>query len=127
NPGSDPDHGGFLDAEPGRDRIRRFEADAPYVLREPVWIFRHELHGVVAVGLVDTHRARCADAVRVQKDHDLANDFLLRPGDDNALGSARADAVDLAQALRRSLDDIEDLVGERLNEPLGIDGADATD
>ena len=127
NPGSDPDHGGFLDAKPGRDCVRRFEADAPDVLRQPVRVFRHELHGIVAVGLVDAHRARCADAMRMQKDHDLADDFLLGPGGNDALGAARADAVDLAQALRRTLDDIEDLVAERLNEPFGIDGADAAD
>ena len=65
--------------------------------------------------------------MRMQKDHDLTDDFLLRPGGDDALGAARADAVDLAQAPRRTLDDIEDLVAERLNEPFGIDRADASD
>src|SRR5271166_968214 len=36
-------------------------------------------------------------------------------------------SVDFTQAPRRALDDIEDLVAERLNEPLGIDGTDAAD
>ena len=101
NPGPDPDHGGLLDAKPGRDRVRRLEADAADVLRKPVRIFRHELHGIVAVGLVDAHRPRSADAMRMQKDHDLAHDLLFGPGGDDALGATRADAVDLAQALRR--------------------------
>ena len=63
----------------------------------------------------------------MQKDHDLAHDLLLGPGSDDALGAARADAVDFAQALRRTLDDIENLVAERLNKPFGIDRPDAAD
>src|SRR5271165_2483058 len=63
----------------------------------------------------------------MQKDHDLADDFLLGPGGNYALGATRAYALDLAQTPRRGLDDIEDFVAERLNKPLGIDRADASD
>ena len=48
--------------------------------------------------------------MRMKKDHDLTDDFLLGPGGNDALGAARANAVNLAQALRDTLDDIEDLV-----------------
>ena len=48
-----------------------------------------------------------------KKDHDLAHDFLLGPGGDDALRPARADAIHLAQALRRGLNDIEDLARRR--------------
>jgi hypothetical protein len=61
------------------------------------------------------------------EDHDLAHDFLLGPGSDDALGSTRADAVHFAQAPWRALDDIEDLVAEGLNKPFRIDRADAPD
>ncbi len=43
----------------------------------------------------------------MQKDHDLAHDFLLGPDGGDALRPARPDAVHLAQALWRGLDDIE--------------------
>ena len=64
NPGPDPDHGVFRNAKPGRDCVRRLEADAVNVFREPIRVFRHQLHGIVAIGLVDAHRTRGADAVR---------------------------------------------------------------
>ena len=67
NTGPDPDHGGFLDAKPLGDRVGGLEADAADVLRQTVGIFRHDLHGIVAVGLVDAHRPRRADAVGMQE------------------------------------------------------------
>ena len=127
NAGPDPDHGGFLDAKLHGNRIGGFEADAAYILGQPVRVFRHDLHGIVAVGLVDAHRAGSADAVRMQKDHDLADDLLLGPGSDDALGPARPDALHLAQAAGGGLDDIEDFVAEGLHQAFGVDGADAAD
>ena len=46
-----------------------------------------------AVGLEDPHRPRGADPVRVQEQHDLADDLLLGPARDDALGALGADAA----------------------------------
>ena len=35
----------------------------------------------------------------VQKDHDLADDFLIGPGRGDLVGALRADAFDLSQSL----------------------------
>ena len=54
--GARPDHGGLLDAQPGRDGVGRLEADAADVAGEPVGVLREHLDGVGAVGLEDAHR-----------------------------------------------------------------------
>ncbi len=114
NTGPDADHGGFLNAKPLGDCVGGLEADTADILRQTVGIFRHDLHGIVAVGLVDAHRPRSADAMGMKKDHDLAHDFLFSPGGHDALRAPGADAIHLAQALRRGLDHVEDLAAEYL-------------
>ena len=86
--GAHPDHGGLLDAEFHGNRVGGLEADAADIARQAIGVLRHHLHGVGAVGLVDTHRPRRADAMLVQEHHDLAHDLLLGPGVRDALGAA---------------------------------------
>src|SRR5258707_10900980 len=83
------------------------------------------LHGVGAVGLIDAHRARRANAVAVQEDHDLTDDLLLGPGRNNAARPHRANAIHLPQAVGLRLDDVEHLLPEGAQELLGIDRANA--
>src|SRR5258707_9761186 len=85
------------------------------------------LHGVGAVGLIDAHRARRANAVAVQEDHDLTDDLLLGPGRNNAARPHRANAIHLPQAVGLRLDDVEHLLPEGAQEFLGIDRANAPD
>src|ERR1019366_2467828 len=73
------------------------------------------------------HRPRRADAVAVQENHDLADDLLFGPGVCDALGAHQTNASHLAQPVGLSLDDIEDLLAERLDHLLGVDRTDATD
>ena len=49
----------------------------------------------------------------MQKDHDLANDFLIGPGRGDLGGAHRADALNLPQPLGFGLDDIEDVLAEK--------------
>ena len=125
--GAGPDHRRLLDAELRRDLIGALEADAADVARQPIGVLRDQPDGVGAVGLEDAHRPRGADAVAVQEDHDLADRLLISPGGDDAVGPLGPDAVDLLQACRRLLDDVEDLLAERLDQLLGVDRADALD
>ncbi len=92
NPSAHPDHCGLFDAEFHGDRVGSLEADAADVARQAIGVLRHDLHGIRAVGLVDAHRPRRADAIAVKEDHDLAHDLLLGPCIGDALGADRADA-----------------------------------
>ena len=127
NAGANPDHRGLLDAELHRDRVSGLEADAADVTCEAIWILRHNLHGIRAVGLVDAHRPRRADAIAVKEDHDFANDLLFGPGRGDTAGSYRTDACYLAQALGFRLDRVENFLAESAHQLLGVDRSDASD
>src|SRR6202022_933934 len=103
------------------------EADATDVPGQPVRVLRDELDGVGTVVLVDAHRARGADAVAVQEQHDLTDDLLLGPTANDALRPLRADPGHLAQAARLLLDDVEHGVAESAHQLLGVDRPDAAD
>jgi hypothetical protein len=59
----------------------------PRMSREPVRVLGHDLHGIGAVGLEDTNRARGPHAMAVQEDHDLPHDLLLGPRGRNPLSA----------------------------------------
>src|SRR5262249_35701520 len=101
--------------------------DATDVAGQAIGILRHDLHGIAAVGLIDPHGPGGADAMAVQENHDLADCLLLGPGDRDACGSYRTNAVYLAQAIRCRLDDIEHLLAKGAPKLLGIDRANAAD
>ena len=125
--GAQPDHRGLFDAELHGDRVGGLEPDAADVPRQPIGVLRHDLDGVRAVGLEDANRPRGSDAMAVQEDHDLADDLLLGPGVGDPFGANGADAGHLAQPFGLGLDDVEDLLPERLDHLLGVDRPDAAD
>ena len=55
------------------------------------------------------------------RNHDLPHRLLFRPGGQNAGGTDRPDAIDLAQSVWCRLDDVKDLVTEGAHKLLGID------
>src|SRR6516162_3199316 len=63
----------------------------------------------------------------VQEDHDFPHGLLFGPGSENAGRTNRPDAVDLAQPIRASLDDVKNLLAEYSDELLGVDRPYATD
>ncbi len=65
--------------------------------------------------------------MRLQKHHDLPDGFLIGPAGGDPLDPFGADAVELSQPLGGGLDDIEDLLTERLDQLLGEMRADALD
>ncbi len=125
--GAHPDHRHFFDSELHRDGVGGFEADAADVTRQAIWVLRHDLHGISAVGLVDAHRPGRADAVAVKEDHDLAHDLLLGPGSGDTASSYRTNARHFPQPLWLHFDRIEHLLAKGANELLGVDRADAAD
>jgi hypothetical protein len=65
--------------------------------------------------------------MRVQEDHDLANDLLVGPAGGDFSGANFANAGNFTQTLRRVLDDIEYRRAEGFHQFSGIDRADALD
>src|SRR5262249_58140979 len=63
----------------------------------------------------------------VQKDHDFPHGLLFGPGGENAGGTNRPDAIDLAQPIRAGLDDVENLLAEYADKLLGVDRPYAAD
>src|SRR6476659_9439733 len=125
--GAHADQRGLFDAELGRDLICGAEADATDVPGQPVGVLRDELDGVGAVGLVDAYRARRADAVAVQEQHDLADDLLLGPTSNDALRPLRADPSHLAQAAGVLLYYVKNAIAEGAHQLLCVDRPDAAD
>jgi hypothetical protein len=95
NTRTNPDHGGFLDAELHRDCVGSLETNATNIPGEPVRVLRHDLDRVGAV-FEDPHCPCRTDAVAVQEDHDLPHRLLFGPGGQNAGGTNRPNAIDLA-------------------------------
>src|SRR5215813_9250880 len=127
NTGAHTNQRGLLDAELRRDLISSSEADAADVAGHAVWVFRNKPNSIGAVGLVDAHCARRADAIAVQKQHDLADDLLRSPAGNDPLRAFGADSGDLTQTPRLLLDDLEHGFAENAHELLRIDRADAAD
>jgi len=61
----------------------------------------------------------------LQKHHDFAHDFLVRPGFQNALVAFSSNAVHFQQALGMIFNDIKDLGAERIDQPFGKTGSNA--
>ena len=86
------------------------------------------LHRVGAVGLVDPHRPRGADAVGVQEQHDLADHLLLGPAGDDPRRPLGADAGHLAQPLRAACSISSNTASPKARTSLlRVDRADAAD
>ena len=86
---------GKLTTRAGGDGVGGAEADAADVARQPVGVVADHLDGIRAVGLEDPHRPRGAHSVFVQEHHDLANGFLVAPGQPDFGGPLGTDAGDL--------------------------------
>ena len=63
----------------------------------------------------------------LQEHHDLADGFLVAPGQPDLGGPLGTDAGDLDQPLALLLDDVEHGLAERLDQLLRVDRADALD
>src|SRR6516225_1852303 len=125
--GTYADQRGRLDAELGPDLIGGAETDAADVAGQAIGVLRDELDGIAAVGFVDAHGARGADAVAVQEQHDLADDLLLGPAADDALRPLGADPCHLPQTARLPLDDVKDGIAEDTHQLLCVDRPYAAD
>jgi hypothetical protein len=87
----------------------------------------HDLDSISTIGLENSHRPRRADAVAVQEHHDFPHRLLLGPGSENTGSANRPDAVNLAQPVRRCLDDVEHFLAEGAYQFFGIDRPNAPD
>jgi hypothetical protein len=118
---------GAVDAEALGQLVGRLEAEAPHVGGQAVRVGPHQLQRALAVGLVDAHRPRRADAVRLEEDHDAAHRLLLLPALADALDAPGADALDLLEVRRALVDDFQGALAEHVHDLAGEVGADALD
>src|SRR6202048_3438939 len=103
------------------------KADAADVASQPIGVLRDQPNGIGAVSFVDVYRARRADTVAVQEQHDLPNHLLLGPAGDDPFRALRADAGHLTKATRLLLDDLEHGFAKGADELLRIDRSDTAD
>src|SRR5262245_28330150 len=88
------------DAQPLRQGIRRLETNAVDVESQTIWILLHAVNGLVTIGFVNPDCTSRPNTMRVQKDHDLPNDFLRVPRVDNTLFPFRPDPVECRETVR---------------------------
>ena len=98
--GADANHRRRRDAQLAGDPVGREEPDPADVARQTERVLANEPDRVAAVGLVDAHRARGADAVGVQEHHDLAHVALRLPALRNPRRPHRANARHVPQPRR---------------------------
>ena len=116
-----------IDAETPAEVVGRLEADAPDVGGQAIRVAAHHVDGLIAIGLVDADGAGRADAVRLKKDHDGADGFVLLPAFADALNAARADALDFLEERRTFVDDGKGALAENFDDFVGQMRADAFD
>src|SRR6202044_220763 len=115
DPRAHTDRGDLFDAQLHGDSVGRLESDTTDIAREPVGILGHYLDGVRAIGPEDTHCPGGTDPVTMQEHHNFPHGFLFGPGGENPGCADGPNPIDLAQALWRSLDDVEHFLAERTN------------
>src|SRR5581483_11467769 len=108
-----------VNAEPASQLVGGLETKAPYIGSQAIGIAFDQLDGLLAVCFVDAHRPAGADAVRLQKDHDVAHRLLFLPAFSNALDAARPNALDLLQKRRAFVDDLQRAFAEDSDDLLG--------
>src|SRR5262245_62096682 len=109
------------------DLVRSPEADARDIFGEAVGVGADPFDGVFAVGLVDAHRPAGANAVGVQEDHDIANDFLLGPGLFDLQPAPWPDAFNILKSPGFLFNDVENFFTEFLHQLFGINRSDSFD
>ena len=105
-----------IDAEALGEFVGGFEANAPNVGGQTIWVGAHEFDGLIAVGFVDAHRFGRADAVRLQKDDDAAHGLLFVPAFADELQTLGADALDFLQKRGAFVDDLQGAGAEDLDD-----------
>jgi len=115
------------DSELSGDLVGGFEAYSRDVLGEAVWILANLLDRMFAIGFVNANRAAGAHSIRVEKNHDVADDFLLGPGIFDSPAALRPDPLDHFESGGVVFDDVENSFAELLHELACIHGSDALD
>src|SRR5215510_17720 len=100
--------------QPLSEGVCCLETNAVDIQSKAIGILPHPGNSLVAIGLVNPDSPCGPDAMRVQKDHDLPDDFLGFPGFDHPLFPFRTDTVKVCEAFRRLLNDIKHLLAKRL-------------
>ena len=93
-----------------------FEANAMDILGERVRIATNTLDRIGSVGLVNPHCATGAHPVRMQEQHDFADDLLVGPCIGDLYPSSRANSLNRFQILRAILNHLKNVFPECLHQ-----------
>ena len=104
-----PDHRIPWNPQPLSQTISGLETNAVNVEGQPIRILLDPDDSLTAVGLVNPHRTSGPDAMGVEEDHDLADDFLGLPRLNHPLFAFGTNAIKFCQTLRCLLNDVKDL------------------
>src|SRR5579871_187916 len=107
--------------------IRGLETEAPNVGGQAIRIATHQFDGLVAIRFVDAHRPSSANAVGLQKNHDVAHRFLLMPAFANALDTPRTNSLNFLQKSRTFVNDLQGALAKDSDNLPGIVRPDALD
>ena len=99
--------------------VSGFEAHAVNISGELVRVLLHSGERGVPVGFIDLDRQVGADAMTVQKEHDIFDLTLLLPGLGDLAGALGADIGHFAQALGLLFDDVEGFSTEVIDDTSG--------
>ena len=117
----------MAEAEFFAHRIGRFESDARHIAGEKIRVGPHPRDGIVAVKFEHAQRPARADAVAVEKDHDIPHHALLGPRRFDLLAPSVTDAVDFLQARGSCFDDVENFLAEFRDHFFGVNRTDSLD
>jgi hypothetical protein len=107
DPRFDPQRRFLPDAELRGYAVGGKKAYPEYVDRQPVRILAHHPHRVPAIETVDPGGISGAYPVALEKDHDIADFFLLVPGRFDHIDTLVAYAGDLVEPFHIRVDDVE--------------------
>jgi len=116
DPGLDSEIAVAGKAQLGGNGVRCQKADAVHVEGDPVGVFLHDLQGSRAVVLEQPDRVRAADAVGLQKEHQVADFAVLAPGLLDARQLLGADPFDFEEFVRVVVQDVHGVIAEGLDD-----------
>ena len=123
--GIGPKQGVVRDADLLRNLVGGFETNAGNVFRQAIRIASNLLNRVLAVGLVNPNRPARAYTIGVQKNHDVANDLLLRPCVFDAASSHRTNPLDILKPAGFFFDYVKNLFAKLRDQLFGVGRPDA--
>ena len=127
NPAAAAERVVFGKAQLFRQSVRCFKAHAPDIVRQPEGVLFDHLNAFVAVNLIDLRREGRADAMALEKEHDVLDFLLLFPAVPDHLNPLFSNAGNQQQPVCFLFDHRQGIRAECPDDPSGEFGPHAPD